>query len=153
MTGFESRSRQIACSCSSLSASDSISMNLPMRTDFTPGRPWWCMASRTATPCGSSTLCLGMTVTLAFIGKEVLRSLVLRSSLFGGDDFDLDLRAARQAGHLDGGAGRKGLGEVLRVDGVHGRELAEVDEKDGRFEDVREGHAIVREDGFDVLAD
>ena len=45
----------------------SISMNLPTRTACAEGRPRWWRASRTALPWGSSTACLGMTITRAFI--------------------------------------------------------------------------------------
>ena len=38
--------------------------------DFTAVIPWCCTASRTATPCGSRTLCLGITMTLAFMGPR-----------------------------------------------------------------------------------
>src|SRR3954451_11451066 len=70
MTGLESRSRQSSWSCASSPPSNSISMNLPIRTAFTEGIPWCWMASRTATPCGSSTLFLGITMTVAFMGAE-----------------------------------------------------------------------------------
>ena len=66
---------------------------------------------------------------------------------------DFDAGAHGQAGDLDGGAGGIGLGHVLLVDRVHGRELFEIEHEDGRFHDVGVGEAGGVEQRLDVLED
>jgi len=77
-----------------------------------------------------------------------------RLELLGqGDDFDLDPRTAGQRGDGDRRAGRRGVGEILAVDRVDGREVADIDKEDRRLDDVRKGCRGGGQHGFDVLHD
>ena len=87
---------------------------------------------------------------------QVLRDLAGMSILDERDQFDFDQNIFGEAGDFDGGAGRgwgAGGGQMLGVDGVHGREVVEVFEEDGGFDDLGEAAAGGFEDGFEVGED
>ncbi len=70
------------------------------------------------------------------------------------DDFDFSgVRAPGQRGDLDGGAGGKISGEILRVNFIHAREIREVGEENRALDHVGEGQFLIVEDGLHVLQD
>ncbi len=73
-----------------------------------------------------------------------------RSTGAACDRLDLDQGAARQGGHLDGAAGRRGLDDVPGVDGVDRREVGQVGQEDRGLDDVGQRHAGGREDRLQV---
>lgn len=69
------------------------------------------------------------------------------------DDFDFDDGAFGQSGDLNRGTGREIVREIFRVDFVHAREVGEVRQEHGAFDDVREGKFLILQNGFYVFQD
>ncbi len=67
------------------------------------------------------------------------------------DDFDLHARAFRQAGDLDGRARGKIFREIFRVNFVHAREVREIGQEHGAFDDVGERQLLIVQNRFDVF--
>jgi len=67
------------------------------------------------------------------------------------DDFNLHIRAFGQRGDLDRGTRGKIFREILRVNLVHAREIAEVRQEYRGFHDIGERQMLVVQNGFDVL--
>src|SRR3989475_12810 len=76
-----------------------------------------------------------------------------RASPLGSDALDLDPQPTRQRRDADRRARGPVVAELLRVDLVHGREVAHVGEEHGRLEHMREIRARRREDGREVVED
>ena len=70
-----------------------------------------------------------------------------------GDRLDLDERAGRQGRHLERGARRRLVADVLRVDLVHAGEVVEVLEEDSRLDELVQTRARGLEDRPEVRKD
>src|SRR5471032_1689330 len=67
------------------------------------------------------------------------------------DDLNLHVRALGQRGNLDRGARREIAREILRVNLVHAREVAEVGQEHRAFHDIGEGEFLVVQNGLHVF--
>ena len=74
-----------------------------------------------------------------------------QSALLYGDALDLQRCVLGQFGHLHRAAGGVGLGEELTIHLVHLGEVVDVRQKHGGFYHVGQGHALLGQNGLDVL--